>query len=122
MRQASKKMSAGQTSAGSAQWRRRALTSVSSLVLALAVASPAWADPYVGDLPIPAYENSGATVWTGAHVEARIVNPEGASILNQGQASGVVEDNRGVIRNAPGAKWIGDVAVGANLDGAKIVN
>jgi len=107
-----------------AQWLRLRLCilSASNLALALATLGSARAgDAYVGDLPIP-YENSGATVWNGAHDYAEISNPGGASILNQGQAAGAVVDNSGVIRNAPGATWSGDVAAGANKPGAEIVN
>ena len=114
-------MRAGQTRPGLAQWSRGG----AALALAL-VAAPARADnAYVGDMPIfaaPAYDNSGATVWTGAHTYATVANPAGASILNQGTASADVVGNGGVIRNAPAATWNGDLAAGANVAGAQVVN
>jgi len=107
-----------------AQWPRLGFRfgPISSLAFALATVASARADSvYVGDLPIP-YENSGATVWSGAHDYASVGNPAGASILNHGQATAEIVDNAGVIRNAPGATWNGDVAAGANTPGAEIVN
>lgn len=113
-----------------AQWprRRSRLSAASGLALALAAAAPARADSgYVGDMPIfaspsDAYDNSGATVWDGTHSYSTISNPAGASILNQGTASGAVAGNGGVIRNAAGATWNGDLDPGANTAGAEIVN
>ena len=107
-----------------AQWLRLGFRfgSVSRLTFLLATVASARADEvYVGDLPIP-YENSGATVWSGAHDYASVGNPAGASILNQGQATATVIDNAGVIRNAPGSTWSGDIAAGANTPWAEIVN
>ncbi len=72
--------------------------------------------------PADAYENSGATVWTGTHDYATVSNPAGASILNQGTASGAVTANGGVMRNAPAATWNGDVDAGANVAGTEVVN
>jgi len=113
-----------------AQWSRHQsrLVAASGLAVALAAAAPARADSgYVGDMPIfagpaDAYDNSGATVWTGAHAYATVSNPAGASILNQGAASGAVVGNGGVIRNSAGATWSGAVAAGANIPGAEVVN
>jgi len=107
-----------------AQWPRLGFCfgPVSRLALVLTnVASAHAGEVYVGDLPIP-YENSGATVWNGAHDYASIGNPAGASILNQGQATGTIASNAGVIRDAPGSTWSGDVAIDANTPGAEIVN
>jgi hypothetical protein len=113
-----------------AQWSRRRsrLCAASGLAVALAAATPARADSsYVGDMPIfaspaDAYDNSGATVWSGTHSYATISNRAGASILNQGTASGAVVTNGGVVRNAPGATWNGDIETGANVAGAEVVN
>ncbi len=114
-------MRVAQIKAGLAQWPRRRSVwgGASGLALALAAAAPARADGgYVGDLPI--FENSGATVWNGAHDYSEVVNPAGASILNQGQATAEVVGNGGVVRNAPGATWNGDLS--GNVAGAKVVN
>ncbi len=120
-------MGAGQHRPGMAQWRRGRFVALASLAIALGGA-PARADSaYVGDMPIfaspaDAYDNSGATVWTGTHAYATVSNPAGASILNQGTASGAVIGNGGVIRNAPAATWNGDLDPGANVAGAEVVN
>ncbi len=114
-------MRAGQTRAKLAQWSRPRWGVVSILALAVAAATPARADSgYVGDMPI--FDNSGAAVWSGATDHSEISNPAGASILNQGQASGAIIENGGVIRNAPGATWSGDLDAGANAPGAEVVN
>jgi hypothetical protein len=92
---------------------------VSGLTLSLVAAVPARADGgYVGDMPV--FENSGTTVWNGVHDYADVGNPSGASILNQGQATTDVVGNAGVIRNAPGATWNGDLS--GNVAGAEVVN
>ena len=97
-----------------------------ALALATGIAPARAASGYIGDFalstPAPDYANSGATVWTGAHDYSRIGNPAGASILNEGQASGAIAANGGVIRNAPAATWQGDLDPGANVAGAKVVN
>lgn len=97
-----------------------------ALALATGIAPARAASGYVGDFslaaPAPDYANSGPTVWTGAHDYSHISNPAGASILNEGQASGAVVGNAGVIRNAPAATWNGDLGVGANTAGAEVVN
>ncbi len=97
-----------------------------ALALPAGIAPARAAGGYVGDFslsaPAPDYANIGATVWTGAHDYSRISNPAGASILNEGQASGAVVGNGGVIRNAPAASWNGDLSVGANTAGAEVVN
>jgi hypothetical protein len=111
-----------------AQSPRSRFGAACGLAAALAAATPALADGgYVGDMPIFAspsdvYENSGATVWDGTHSYAAISNPAGASILNQGTASGAVVANGGVIRNSPVATWNGDLDAGANVAGAEVVN
>ena len=84
--------------------------------------APARAD-YVGDLPLgPTYHNTTAATLTGQHTYGAVQNAAGGSILNEGATTGEVVSNAGGIRNAPGATWNGDLAVGANVPGADVVN
>ena len=119
-------MGAGQFKTVLAQWARGRWGSALLLALASGVAPARAADGYVGDfslgLPAADYVNSGATVWSGAQTYVRIANPAGASILNEGAATGDVVANGGVIRNAPSAVWNGNLDVGANIAGADVVN
>src|SRR5437764_10753284 len=120
-------MGAGQLKTDLAQWTRRSWGPASLLALALGNAAPAQAaDGYVGDFsfstPAPDYVNSGATVWSGAQSHSQIANPAGASILNEGTATGDIVANGGVIRNAPAATWNGNLDLGANTAGAQVVN